>query len=139
MSDGFHTGGCHFTEDSFESYFEAVKKVMKPGVLFSDNYFEILRVPPIYRQRIIEYLWATYPQYKIETYEVSGIFIWGDLNAYIRNAIRNVARGIYVLRNIKEDYISRVLGALEKRYPQYIFDIRNVADVRSIVVNGHGP
>lgn len=120
----FSTPGISYVKDSYENYLDAVKKCMEQP--FPNRNWDCFQVPPVYREQIMQYLRETYPQYKIRTYQQSGIWLDGDLDANIRVAIREVEKGDNV---IEIDFIEDVCRALQVHFPEGKFEIQDASQV----------
>lgn len=143
-TSGFATPGIRYQVDSYEAYFDKVKEFMS-DCFGSDNRDSVLRIPPVYRLKIIDWLKQNYPQYQISEYELSGIYIQGDLDANIRYAAEQANRMGIIDADPK--FMDQVCDALREKYPNKKFeiwsyeeiykgtDIKHPKDGRSIIVD----
>lgn len=124
----FSTGRIIFQEDTYEAYFNNVQKLMQNIFQNNNHYSETLRVPPIYRKQIIEYLQQNYPQYEFFEYEIGGICVKGDLDANIRYCVNDVEQGNGII-HADQKYIEQILLALRNKFPEKKFEIEKDEDI----------
>lgn len=112
------------SEKPYDEYLEAVEKCMQNP--FLNKTWALFRVPPVYRDKILEHLQKKYPQYQTSTYEISGIWMEADLPVHIREAIREVNFGSGL---IETKFIEEVCEALSKEFPDRKFEIQENSEI----------
>lgn len=117
--------GIKFKQESYESYLDGCQRALKNGFTRQGHTesWMLLRVPPVYRSEIIKKLQSEYPTYDIETYEISGIWIWGDEEVEFAAAKYEVDRGFWRIIDAREKHIQAVLLRLRQAYPSKRFEI----------------
>jgi len=141
----FNTEGISFTEKPYEAYIEQVDKELPS--LFLQGRTEFLRIPPVYRERVVEYLKTKLPGRRVGTYESSGIIIYGNSIDNLRYAISEVKKGIPF---IECEFLEEVADALGKEFPNMKFEVKETAKLydglsmrprseKLIIVNDYNP
>ena len=124
-----------FSNESKEEYETACLKELRRG--FEGKNWMLLRVPPHYRESITENLKAQYPQYHFSTYEISGIWIYGDLAVNTTSAIRDFESYCLGIIRVYEPYTSQVCDKLNALYPSDKFSVEEYDGEKVISVNNH--
>ena len=85
--------------------------------------FILIRVIDTQRDEVMAQLQSRYPQYDISRYKVTDIRIDGDEQAYERCMVGRVTAGLSVLTGLKPAYLSNIVEALRRTFPEMTFDI----------------
>lgn len=104
---------------------------------FEGKEWMLLRVEPSYRETIMNNLKSKYPQYHFSTYEISGIWIYGDLAVNITSAIRSFEQYDSRIIRVYKDYTSQVCDKLKPLYPQHKFSVVEYDGNNVISVDDH--
>lgn len=115
----FGTGWIKFKEKSYEEYLEQLEKEIP--LMFIDSPTEIIRIPPIYREKIMDYLKVKFPDREIEPYEISGIYIRGNIHDYMRYGIKEFKDGKQI---IQSKFLKDLLLVLKEYFPSHKFEIQ---------------
>ncbi len=124
-----------FSDESSIEYEDVCLKELQRG--FEGKNWMLLRVPPKYRENIMQNLNSKYPQYHFQKYEISGIWIYGDLNVNIASSIRDYEQYSSGIIRPYSKYISQVCEKFKTLYPEHKFSIVEHDDSTVISVDDH--
>lgn len=114
-----------FGEYSFQECKDMVDERMKQP--FQKD-FKLIRVPPVYRPEMIEYMKQKYFRWKIDEYELSGIWVYGDVDVCTEVAIRDMINDSMIL-HIFQFQLDQVFERLKKQFPSRKFEIQTKREI----------